>query len=297
MTTPPGWYGQALTALSEVGSLSRFFIVGCQKSGTTWLQLFCNSHPRLACRGEGHYSDVLVPLLTDAFSRFNEQGKANHKLLPEDLLTACRVLIDVQMHRYLPADPVARGHVTAVGDKTPEGATALPVLDRLYPGSRFVHIVRDGRDCVVSGWAHLHRLDQADRFRNLAEYTRFFLERHWVPYVTLARQTGAALGDRYLELQYEQMLADPEGEGSRLLAFLGVDSTPGEVRACVERASFERLSGGRERGIADPSSHYRKGVAGDWKGVLDEPSLACFEEIAGGLARELGYGPEGLVAA
>jgi hypothetical protein len=58
---------------------------------------------------------------------------------------------------------------------------------------------------------------------------------------------------------------------------------------CVERSSFERLSGGRRPGDEDSSSHYRKGIAGDWRSVLDETALGHFESIAGGLARELGY--------
>jgi hypothetical protein len=57
----------------------------------------------------------------------------------------------------------------------------------------------------------------------------------------------------------------------------------------VEAASFERLSKGRERGQEDPSSFFRKGVAGDWRSVFTEKDRRVFKEEAGQLLVRLGY--------
>ena len=38
-----------------------FFIVGCQKSGTTLVERLLNSHRAIACRGEGRFADLLLP--------------------------------------------------------------------------------------------------------------------------------------------------------------------------------------------------------------------------------------------
>jgi hypothetical protein len=61
------------------------------------------------------------------------------------------------------------------------------------------------------------------------------------------------------------------------------------VAACVDGASFERLSGGRRPGEENASSHFRKGVAGDWAAHFDGEALARFETEAGALLQELGY--------
>ena len=37
-----------------------FFIVGAQKSGTTWLQKSLNSIDGIHCLGEGHFIDKLL---------------------------------------------------------------------------------------------------------------------------------------------------------------------------------------------------------------------------------------------
>jgi hypothetical protein len=61
------------------------------------------------------------------------------------------------------------------------------------------------------------------------------------------------------------------------------------VRRCVESASFERLSRGRQRGEEDPSSFFRKGIAGDWQNVFTEEDKRVFKEEAGDLLIKLGY--------
>jgi hypothetical protein len=61
------------------------------------------------------------------------------------------------------------------------------------------------------------------------------------------------------------------------------------VERCVDSASFEKLSRGRERGEEDPSSFYRKGVAGDWKKYFTEEDRRVFKEEAGELLIRLGY--------
>ena len=54
-------------------------------------------------------------------------------------------------------------------------------------------------------------------------------------------------------------------------------------------ADFQRFSGGRLRGDEDRASHFRKGVAGDWRDHFDEEAVRSFEAQAGGLLRDLGY--------
>jgi hypothetical protein len=61
------------------------------------------------------------------------------------------------------------------------------------------------------------------------------------------------------------------------------------VKRCVEATSFERLSLGRERGEEDPSSFFRKGVAGDWRNTFTEEDRRVFKREAGDSLIELGY--------
>ena len=97
------------------------------------------------------------------------------------------------------------------------------------------------------------------------------------------------LGDNYAEVRYEDLLRRPEEEVGRVLRFLGADAGEGAVRRCVEAGSFERWTKGRGRGEEESTSFFRKGVAGDWRGVFNERDKQIIKEVTGDLLIELGY--------
>ncbi len=290
------WYEQMLD-VGRSASVGRqvFFVVGCQKSGTTWMQALLNAHGQIACRGEGHLTDSLFLSLKQAIDHHckvqTEHGRAEGEhLLPgvDDLLAVTRLLGDQLLARYL-AQEDDHASITAVGDKTPEYACGMPILAKLYPGAKFIHVIRDGRDAAVSGWAHLERTGAQHSFATFADYAAYFAQHHWTQYITHAQHVGRQIDDRYLELRYEAMRSDPDAHAKQMFALLGVADDDATVRGCVEQASFEKLSGGRAEGEEDRSSHFRKGIAGDWVNHFDDHAIARFESHAGDLLDELGY--------
>jgi hypothetical protein len=286
MTIPP-WYRASLEASERIASLNVFFIVGCQKSGTTWLARLLDGHPEAACRGEAHFADVLAPMMLQAVKGYTGVRKTCGHLDGDAIWSAVRMLADRILISYVAAHPERT--ITAVGDKTPEGAIAIEALAQMYPGARFIHIIRDGRDGAVSGWAHLKREGNDDRFGDFAEYAAYFAKSHWTNYIGQARRAAAALAGRCLEVRYEALHADAASETRRLLEFLALDASDESVQACLDAGAFERLTGGRHRGEEQPDSHFRKGLVGDWVNHFDAESLAAFESIAGPLMDELGY--------
>jgi hypothetical protein len=284
----PAWYRNALDVSTDVARRDVVFVIGCQKSGTTWVQRLLDGHPNVCCRGEGHFSDVIGPMLEQATKLYNEQEKTVCALNETDLFSIVRLVSDQVLGKYL--DECAdREAIQIIGDKTPEAALAVPALATLYPGAKFVHVIRDGRDAAVSGWAQVQRIGADDGFASLVDYAAFFARRHWEPYITRARQAGSSIPGHYLEVRYEELHVEPVVHTRRMFDFLGMDATSDIVTACVEQAAFQVLSGGRERGEEDTSSHYRKGIVGDWKNFFDEAALQRFEAAAGWLLRELGY--------
>jgi hypothetical protein len=283
----PVWLHDALKASADVGRREVFFVIGCQKSGTTWVERLLDNHPTVCCRGEGHFSDILAPMLEQMHRIYNEDRRTTWAFGPNDLLAGIRLATDTVFGRYLAAcrDPQT---IRVLGDKTPEGALAVRALSTLYPGARFIHVIRDGRDAAVSGWAHLHRRGTHQRFDSFADYAAYFAEHHWVPYITRARQAAAHVADRYLEVRYEDLHARPTTHTRRMLQFLDVAAADDVVRTCVHRASFRALSG-RDAGDEDPASHFRKGIVGEWTSRFDAATLRRFEDVAGPLLLELRY--------
>ncbi len=85
------------------------------------------------------------------------------------------------------------------------------------------------------------------------------------------------------------MLDDPAAMFTRVVNYLDCDSDPEIIASCVEHASFQALSGGREPGCEDKSSFFRKGIAGDWRNHLTEEQSAVMRQASSGLMDEFGY--------
>ncbi len=207
-----------------------------------------------------------------------------------------------------------------VGDKTPFlTPEVIREIGKVYPEARVIHIIRDGRDIAVSAVHHrwnrskdqggVHGLLPEEREWREAYRTNpqgvlekgIFAEkllrgqaRQWKTMVGQAMEDGPALlGKNYTEVRYEDLLENTESEVRRLLEFLGAKSNDKAVQRCVQKASFERLSKGRQRGEEDSTSFFRKGIAGDWKNVFTERDKQIFKEEAGDLLIELGYEKDG----
>ena len=57
----------------------------------------------------------------------------------------------------------------------------------------------------------------------------------------------------------------------------------------VDANQFARLAGGRAPGQEDVKSHYRKGVAGDWRNHFNEEHIMLFKDHYNDLLIRLGY--------
>ena len=193
----------------------------------------------------------------------------------------------------------------------------LEEINAIFPEAKVVHIIRDGRDVAVSRMHHdwnrqrpaeegglltPEDLDKRDRYRQgpedfLRSGESIFIEQRLARLATLwnsnvgpaLRDGPAILGGKYLEVRYEDLLGKPEKEAARVFRFLGVQEDEKIVGRCVEKTSFEKRAGGRERGQEDSTSAVRKGVAGDWKNVFTGRDRTIYKEIAGDLLVRLGY--------
>ena len=62
-----------------------------------------------------------------------------------------------------------------------------------------------------------------------------------------------------------------------------------ELKKVIKEHSFKSVSGGRKPGQENTKSHYRKGVAGDWKNHFDKDITNEFKKTYGDIVSFLGY--------
>ena len=276
-----------------------FFVVGAQKSGTSWLQKSLNSVEGIHCLGEGHFVDKLLLPMAQTRHEYNKMmevvhhriydgegfygGIPDHELFG---LTRSWILSIMLRNAKAPQDKIL-----ALGDKTPGHSFHLPTLKQLFPSARILHILRDGRDVAVSAFHHRQRIQQENGQKggDLQKEAHQFLAK-WAGF-TRAIRKAESNGIPVHTVRYEAMLEDGitslRGCIDHLLPENTIDDD--QLQTAVKTNSFKALSGGREPGTIDASSILRRGQANCWKDELTAEAQEQFSPEDLQLLDSLGY--------
>jgi hypothetical protein len=289
------------SAITDLRGKQVFFIGGAPKSGTTWLRLLLNAHPAISCGGEGHFPNRLLPALARALKAYNASIDAKNKTIFGQLegqplfsnrhaLYLAGAAISLMLGR-----PAKASTVNIVGDKTPDNIRFLPLLAGLFPAARFIHIVRDPRDCAVSAWFHNLRVNPTQVQAKFPSFEAFAINfaHIWAATVRGGIKFAEQRPGRCLTLRYEDLSDDPVRSLGRICTFLGASRDPSVLAACRDATEFSRLSGGRARGDEDRASFFRNGVAGAWRNHFDTATEQEFRAKAGPVMALFRYPPGG----
>ncbi len=184
-------------------------IVGMPRSGTTLVEQMLAAHPGVIAGGER------VEL-----GRIARNIGGRSTPLSQD--EVYRLAGDYRR------DPVPEGMVFT--DKMPLNVLHLPIAARLLPGARVVHCRRDARDTALSCY-FTDFLDPALAFACRWDWLADAMGRYRSLLAAGLDEPGLATHT----LDYESLVAEPEGQLRELLNFLGLDWHPD----CLE---FHRLA-------------------------------------------------------
>jgi hypothetical protein len=243
------------------------FIAGLPKSGTTWVQTLLASYPG--------FHELLIP---EASLYDIKQGRAHDYELPEDIFT-----------RY--------NHLLVVSKVHSHGS--LHNCNILHQaGVRYLVVYRDLRDVAVSEIFYLqhsswHPLFAIYNGLPISEGLKLFARQKLLAYVDWIRTWHKNRDpEASLVLRYEDMLADPLKNLTRVADHFLLDSSPTRIASIIESNSFQRASRGRASGQEDRSSFYRKGVAGDWRNHFTPEITRLYKNLIGDFLIEYGYEPD-----
>ena len=262
-----------------------------------------DAHPEIVCKGEAHFGSDVIDGLARLFSDYNKEietkgGAVAHlkkfgghtdvlSYSAKDVDFLATAAISLMLSKWLEGS-----ETKCLGEKTPDNLAYMERLAGYFPQSRFVHIIRDGRDVAVSLWYFNMKNDIGRTIQTWGTFKKFASEfaSNWNDRVSRGRAVGAGLGsERYCEIRYEDLISKPLETLETVSGFLKVDSSRDLLQSCVNACAFEKLSGGRAQGDEDHDSFYRKGVSGDWKNHFDAEDNDRFFDQCGALMEELGY--------
>ena len=112
-------------------------------------------HTETACKARNRLADIhALSLEKRTYSRIDENAR---RVLSEIglNLSSCEPVFEILMN----ADAIDFENDTAifVPLRREYIEECLDGVSRIFPGARFIHIIRDGRDGAVSGWHHIYR--------------------------------------------------------------------------------------------------------------------------------------------
>jgi len=181
-------------------SSSPIFILGMPRSGSTLIEQILASHPDI--HGAGERTDL-------------------QKAVPPQFPECVTALDAAALHRiaenYLTSMPALSDGKIRIVNKLPDNFMLIGLIRLILPNARIIHSVRNPIDTCVSCYSQLFASGQHFSY-DLAELGRYYRR-----YNELMTHWRAILPpDSMLDVTYENVVDDLEGESRRLIDYCGL---------------------------------------------------------------------------
>jgi hypothetical protein len=169
---------------------------------------------------------------------------------------------------------------------------------------RGVHVMRDPRDMIVSGyhyhkWTHeiwVHRLDEngesyQDKLNRLDKTAGLFLEiDHFIFFYRDALEAWDMNNPAMLEVSYEALMgSEKRALYHDIFAHLGFEGRELELAVELMKLFEAESRTGKASGTVNQKSHVRSGKSRQWETELEPQHLAYIEQQLGSVLRKFGY--------
>ncbi|NMP22461.1 sulfotransferase [Sulfobacillus harzensis] len=273
---------------------SPIFVTGMPRSGTTLLASLLNAHSQVAITPETDYFNRVWkplarrgglqnwPFVEEVLQSFFSKPSVKLMELPEEDLIARfhekwqqGILTHADMLSEMLSLYARRRQKAVWGEKTPDHFMYVPVIKQVFPASRVVVIVRDPRDVHLSleklPWSRGNSLNHALQWRG---------------YQSLARAYCLKYGFEFVQIRYEDLIADPEATLRYLCEKLELPFEPEMLNRYGQELLFDPNREPWKLGAArtiDPNNRNK------WRQRMPAAEVALFSKICGKYLRKLHY--------
>ncbi len=191
------------------------FVLGMPRSGTTLTEQIIASHPDVYGAGE------LPELLRIAHRKTDPETTS----FPDNLRYLDHSTLGAWGAEYIAGLKQRSPDAKHITDKMPANFFAVPLIHLMLPNAKIIHVNRNPVDTCLSCFTRLfnrkqeHTYDLAELGSYYAGYAR--LMDHWRKVLP---------GDAFLDINYEDIVADQEKQARRLLDYCGLEWDP----ACLD---------------------------------------------------------------
>ncbi len=290
------------------------FVISAPRSGSTWLTNALNEHSDIFATEHRLFGDFCEiwkdnngsssPRIT--FDKYAKSFSVHYFF--EKMGMDRKQFMDVferSFVNFLVSFAQNRTNKRIVVDKiTPYPGTSAMVVKRirkLFPESKIVQLVRDGRDVLTSGtydWL-LKDAHGSTRYAYFVEKRPIVLKRffddaviekwanNWKETIDAFQQVPADA-----RISYEAMKTDLSGQLNIVFRAVRTQDATADSAAAIaatEATRFKDVAGRTEGDSSNPTAKARKGISGDWKSHFTRRDGELFHKIAGETLIELKY--------
>ncbi len=196
---------------SSSGGRTPIFIVGMPRSGTSLIEQILSTYPGIHGAGELVDLDEVVRAIATQAGQPEDAYPELAAALSEQELQRVGEAYRERVWRLAPQ----AGYIT---DKMMSNFLHVGLIHLMLPGAKIIHAMRDPMDSCFSCYSRLFVRNNLDYTYDLGS-----VGRHYVRYMQLMQHWHRVLPPgSVLDLHYEAMVADTEGQARRLLDYLGL---------------------------------------------------------------------------
>jgi tetratricopeptide (TPR) repeat protein len=185
------------------------FVVGMPRSGTTLVEQMIASHARGGGAGELPEIPRIATELVPGKKKRGSKKQLREGLTPEAQAEYVRGYLEILQSGHEDVDRIV--------DKMPANSLYLGLIDALFPNATIIHVIRHPLDICMSCYTQQFKfLEWSNQFSTIADM--YTLYRQMMAYWHKVLPEG-----RIVDVHYEQLTGDPEGEGARMLDACGLE--------------------------------------------------------------------------
>jgi tetratricopeptide (TPR) repeat protein len=181
------------------------FIVGMPRTGTTLVERILGSHSDVFAAGELRQLALAVQQVTD--------GGGGSVLDADQIKRSTQLDFRELGEAYIASTRPRTGDSPRFTDKLPINYLYQGIIARALPNAKIIHLRRNPLDTCWSNFKVF--------FGDLFEYSYDMADTaaYYVLYDRLLRHWREVMPDRFLEVEYESLIENPEAETRRLLQY------------------------------------------------------------------------------
>lgn len=185
------------------------FIIGLPRSGTTLVERILAGHSEVYAAGE---LQAFQKLVVEAVTQ--REGRGVNKI--DFVESALQIDFKNLGQAYVDATRPQTGHTARFTDKLPLNYLYAGLIRLALPESRFIALKRHPMDSCFAMYKTLF----ADAYP--FTYALTDLSRYYVAWDRLMRHWESVIGDAWLSVSYEELVADQEGVSRKIVAHCGL---------------------------------------------------------------------------